>query len=106
MPHYRIHGANDDTAIIETADGFSIEVEEYDAYHGAAFHIVSRTGGHLRVCLDQDSDTGCWSVALGPVDETKPVPAWPIHLEPSSRDYSPRLVINAPDDARLHEVTR
>ncbi|WP_280246422.1 MULTISPECIES: hypothetical protein [Nocardia] len=106
MPHYRIHGASDDLAIVETADGFSREVEEYDAYHGAAFHIVSRTSGQLRVCLDQDAETGCWTVALGPVDETKPVPAWPIRLEPSPRDYSPRLVVDAPDDARLHEVTR
>ncbi|WP_039828115.1 hypothetical protein [Nocardia testacea] len=105
MLSYTIQGASDDTAIVTTSDGFSREVEEYSAYDGAVFHIVSRTGGQLRVRLDQDSDTGCWNIGIGATNEAKPVPNWPLRIEPSGDDYSPRLTIEAPADARLLEVT-
>jgi hypothetical protein len=39
---------------------------------------------------------GGWTLSVAPYDED--VPAWPMRLEPAARPYSPRLVIDAPDD--------
>jgi hypothetical protein len=34
-------------------------------------------------------------------DDDKPIPAWPMHFEHAEREYSPRLVIEAPDDVTV-----
>lgn len=42
-----------------------------------------------------------WLIGVGPADFgaiEKHIPAWPIRFERSEREYSPRLVIEAPDD--------
>ncbi|WP_280273401.1 hypothetical protein [Nocardia wallacei] len=104
MPRYSFSGKNDDTAVVVTADDFEGRRDEFDAYSGAQFHIVSATG-ELRVRLDDDPDTGCWNIAVGPTNETRPVPAWPITLGPATdNDHTGRLTIEAPADATLIEV--
>ncbi|MGW5267171.1 hypothetical protein ACWEQ4_00835 [Rhodococcus sp. NPDC003994] len=90
-------GASDDIAIV-IVDG---AVEEYDAYHGAQFHLVARTG-RLQITLDLNDESGCWSIGIGQTDDAHPVAAWPIAVAPSPDcDHSARVTITAPADARL-----
>ncbi len=103
MPRFRFFGQDDDTAVVITADDFEGRRDEFDAYNGARFHIRSRAG-ELQVRLDADSDTGCWNIAVGPTNETRPVPDWPIGIGPASTDHTGQLVIDAPADATLIEV--
>ncbi|SLG39789.1 Uncharacterised protein [Mycobacteroides abscessus subsp. abscessus] len=90
-------GASDDLALV-IIDGVP---EEYDAYHGAQFHIVSRHG-QMQVTLDLDDKSGCWSIGLGPTSEIHPMPDWPVTMSASKDfDYTPRITITAPADAEL-----
>ncbi|WP_297625260.1 hypothetical protein [Nocardia sp.] len=104
MPRFTFYGQDDDIAFVETTDDFNCLTETYDAYNGAQFHIVS-TAGQLRICIGDDDDTGCWNIALGPVNGANPVPAWPITLGAANGELSATLTVEAPADARLIEVT-
>jgi len=104
VPRFTFHGQDDDIAFVETADDSATLAETYDAYNGAQFHIVS-TAGRLRVCLDDDADTGCWNVSLGPANGANPVPDWPITIGAASGELSARLTVETPVDALLIEVT-
>lgn len=90
-------GASDDIALV-VVDGTP---EEYDAYSGAQFHIVSRTG-QMQVNVDLDDNSGCWMIGLGQTDEAHPMPDWPVsQAQSTDADYSARVSISAPDDAHL-----
>lgn len=45
-----------------------------------------------------------WLIGVGPDDgevEDKPIPPWSCRLAPTKRDYSPALLIEAPDDVKV-----
>lgn len=48
-----------------------------------------------------------WVIGVAPADfwrEQHPVPVWPITIQRSDRDYSPVLMIEAPDDVIVHLI--
>ncbi len=45
-------------------------------------------------------------VAKSDEDDEAPMPDWPMRFERSSRGYSPRLVIEAPDDVKVFHYTK
>ncbi|MBV6758391.1 hypothetical protein [Rhodococcus opacus] len=94
-------GASDDVVIVDRGAG---DVEEYDAYNGATFQL--RTDRErMQIGLTLETLSGCWHPSVGQVDETAPLPAWPVRFEQSTdRDYSVRLVVDAPNDAELVEI--
>ncbi|WP_327110775.1 hypothetical protein OHB12_23715 [Nocardia sp. NBC_01730] len=89
-------GLSDDVTAVDTADGFEVRHEEFDAYNGARFHIVSLSQGELRVRLELDADTGCWNTAVGPTSEARTMPAWLVSIGPSGSEYSAQLIVHAP----------
>ena len=54
-----------------------------------------------------DETTG-WqiSVVRDHEDDDRPLPDWPMWIEQSDRPYSPRLVIEAPQDVRVTLLTK
>ena len=66
--------------------------------------VVARfvVGGLMRVRALYD---GCWSFAVGQIDEDFPLPDWPIRIRQSDRVvYSVLLEVDLPDDRAV--VTR
>ena len=56
--------------------------------------LVSGPTGSLKVTAIYD---GCWSFAVGQVDEDVPLPTWPMLIRQSEeRTYSAELIITAP----------
>ena len=55
-------------------------------------------GGKIRVRALYD---GCWSFAVGQVDEDIPLPDWPIRIEQHEKGYSTALIIECPDDVKV-----
>jgi len=52
---------------------------------------------------------GGWMIGVASHDpdcEDMPIPAWPIRVEPSSRGYSPQLIIDAPDGVEIRCMQR
>jgi len=92
------YGSSDDLIEIggvKGADEFNI-IE--DGPHIATFNL----GGKMRVHAIYD---GCWSFAVGQVDEEIALPNWPIRIKQSEEnDYSTSLEIDVPDDVKVfHE---
>lgn len=90
-------GASDDLIEIEGVKGG----DEYSGMTGRD-EIVAGTfnvGGKLRVRALYD---GCWSFAVGQVDEDIPLPDWPISVtQHPETPYSVALVIECPDDVKV-----
>lgn len=60
---------------------------------------VFQLGGKMRVYAIYD---GCWSFAVGQVDDEIDLPDWPIRLHPSIENtYSMELAVDVPDDVKL-----
>lgn len=69
------------------------------------FMRVDGSGGSL-VVRGQYAEGPCggWSIAVAPADHGHDefhIPEWPMRIERSDREYSPRLVIEAPDDVTV-----
>ena len=48
-----------------------------------------------------------WSIGIGQVaNDNKPFPPWTIRVEPGDRVYSPRLVLEVPDDVEIDCLQR
>jgi hypothetical protein len=66
-----------------------------DSRIAGAFNL----GGKMRVYAIYD---GCWSFAVGQVDDEIPLPNWPIRVYQSAENtYSMELAIDVPDDVKL-----
>lgn len=54
--------------------------------------------------------SGGWMIGvtsvIDPGGPDRPIPAWPIRFEQSEREYSPVLIIVAPDDVEVRCLTR
>jgi hypothetical protein len=91
-------GASDDLVYVND-DG---DVEEYQAYDGAQFHLVS-SAGQMQVTVKVDDASGCWTPAPGQTSEAFHAPGWPIKLDQAPDcEYSARLTVEAPSDTEVH----
>lgn len=98
----RIYGASDNLIEVEGCEG----ADEFNTYeHGPVMwggDLRAPDGEQMRAHVVFD---GCWSVALGQVDEDKPLPAWPVTIaQHRSLPYSVMAVIDAPEGTVLVNV--
>lgn len=100
-----ISGASDDLVEI---DG----VPEYDEFCNPSYssikfkgNLIAPDGSGVRVIVIYDNDgvgaTGCWSVAIGRMDEDAEYPEWPVTILTGDRAYNVTAVIEAPDGTIL-----
>jgi hypothetical protein len=100
-----LYGCSDDTFGYDImVDGHYDSGDDHDDCNTSSLRVYSVCSGDdvLHVCgqYAPDRSPGCWLVGVQS-DDGRPVPPWPIHIEASDRDYSPRLVVEAPDDAKV-----
>lgn len=90
-----IYGASDDLVEVEG----SIR-REFDCISGDAELIVASSDGALRVFMRYENN-GCWSAAVGQIDEGARIP-WPVSIVASEKSrYSAAVVIDCPLDAQV-----
>lgn len=100
MKTVKFYGASDDLVEVEGIPG----ADEFwcDTTCAPFAYATFVVGGKVRVRAIYD---GCWSFAVGQVDEDLELPAWPIritqHADPS---YSVLLEIDVPDDTSVMRV--
>ncbi|MGV9668671.1 hypothetical protein [Nocardia niigatensis] len=104
MPRFTFTARDDDTAVVDTRDDLSTSRDEFDAYDGARFHLVAAEG-QMRVRVDADDDTGCWAISFGPTSAFDTLPSWPVRVRPSRDGISAVVIVTAPPDTVLHEIT-
>lgn len=97
-------GRSDDLILVDDS-AETRGVEELTAYEKAVdFHIVH---GNQRMCvgLAVEELSECWHASIGQVDETAPLPKWPVRIDQDPRcDYSVRVVVEVPKGAELIQV--
>lgn len=100
-------GYSDDTFFCQgSGAGRRISVDHDNCANGKPiFMRVDGSGGSL-VVRGQYAEGPCggWSIAIAPADHGADefhIPQWPMRMERSDREYSPRLVIDAPADVRV-----
>jgi hypothetical protein len=96
MQTAKFYGASDDLIEIEGvkgADEFNVYNRDENLHHGS-FNL----GGKMRIHAIYD---GCWSFAIGQVDEEIPLPDWPCRVK--SEGYSAVLEIEVPDDVKVFQ---
>lgn len=98
-----IYGAGDDGVVVQTPDS----TEEYDVYSGLwRADLIAPGGEAMQVhVISMPTGDGVWHVAVGQVDESIPLPDWPLRIVQSERPYSVAALIDAPDGTRLDNVT-
>ncbi len=90
-----IYGASDDLCEIEG----SVRKEFCDT-SGAFELIIASSDGAMRVFV-RNEDNGCWSVAIGQIDEGARLP-WPVAFgRPEHCAYSVAVTIDCPADAQV-----
>jgi hypothetical protein len=100
------YGSSDD--LVEVDDSCGKLGEEYSAGHthkedgapagtGGRFLVTGPDGGRLVVIVSYARHKATWDVAVAPVDEDVPLPAWPARFKLAERGYSVRLELELPD---------
>ena len=103
MTPLRFEGYSDDTF---GCTGPGIDVDYDNCANGKPiFMRVDAAAGSL-VVRGQYAEGPCggWSIAVAPADhgaEEFHIPEWPMRIIRGSAEYSPRLVIEAPDDVQV-----
>lgn len=99
MKTLRFYGYSDDN-FAYSVDGR--DKDEIGCYNSHAVFIVKGGGTHFAVCgYYCPKGAGGWSIGVAPGDHGRAevhIPEWPMRFERSEREYSPALVIEAPDD--------
>ena len=90
-----------------TIYGSSDDLIEIGGVEGAGeFNIISDDlciasfvlGNKMRIRALYD---GCWSFAVGQVDEDIELPEWPVKISQAENGYSTLLEIKVPDDVKI-----
>lgn len=101
----RITGGSDDLIEFEG-------IPEYDEFCNAGTSSIKFSGNLIapddsgvRVIVIYDSEgresSGCWSIAVGKIDEDTEYPEWPIMVSKGDRNYNTLMTIEAPDGTIL-----
>ena len=105
MKTLTFEGYSDDTF---ACTGPKIDCDLDNCASGAPiFMEVAGNGGVERMVVrGQYAEGPCagWSIAVAPADfgrEERAIPVWPMRFERSDRPYSPRLLVDAPDDVQV-----
>lgn len=102
MGPLRFEGHSDDTF----GEYGRTNVDDDDCGRGSIRCFEVRSGDHVLRVLGQyapEGTPGCWWIGIQ-ADDDAPLPPWPMRFERGERDYSPSLVVEAPDDATVEIV--
>ena len=88
------YGSSDDLIEIEGVMGG----DEFNIIKDGPYIATFNLGGKMRVHALYD---GCWSFAIGQVDEDISLPDWPFRITQHERGYSTQLEIDVPDDVKV-----
>ncbi len=102
----RVEGYSDDTFGVYEGNGGD---DHDDCATGRlmAFRLTAGDAGLIvmgRYARHPGAD-GTWMVGVSLLEEDKPLPDWPTHWETADNGYSPSLVIEAPDDVQVEDIT-
>ncbi|GAG48622.1 unnamed protein product [marine sediment metagenome] len=95
MKTLKISGASDDLVEMDGIAG----ADAFDCYGASnlmATFVLKAEHRRMNIYAIYD---GCWCFALSRADEDDDAPAWPVRR--SWEDYSERIEIDVPDDARI-----
>jgi len=112
-------GASDDIVLISGAPG--ADEPGFTAARRGEWNVLKLQGnstdpahwsGSWRVIREDGSEglrvhsiyDGCWTFAVGKLDEESGLPEWKWELRPGERGYSLELVIKAPPDALIEPL--
>lgn len=77
-------------------------VWQVEALDGSGLNVVGQYGGR-----DWPGECpGCWLIGVQQMEEDTPLPDWPMRFETSDSGYSPRLIIEVPDEITLRCLNR
>lgn len=102
-------GYSDDTFMIEGVGAPDRpEISHDNCASGKPIVFRVKAGGESLIVSGQycPGEASGWLIGVSPdgnPDETF-IPQWPMHFERGERAYSPRLVIEAPDNVKLYRV--
>lgn len=100
--YLKFSGGSDDLIEISGVPGFD-EVGWLGSGPWRA-DVTGPDGEQLRVYVAL-TDSGCWAVGVGQVDEDYPLPSWPVTIrQDPGCPYSALLEIEAPEGAKLTVV--
>ena len=92
------YGGSDDLIEVEGVKG----AEEFNVYGDGPMMARFNLGGQMRIAALYIE--GCWSFAIGQVDESIPLPDWPVRIEQhQSVEYSTRLEIEVPNNVKVFQ---
>lgn len=104
-----IYGASDDLVEVEGCEGadefYAASVKDGEVcWHG---RLIALDGDvREQLCVRAIFD-GCWHFAVGQVDESLPLPAWPLTFRQGTKEeaeYSVVLAVDAPEGTRLIDI--
>lgn len=100
----RIYGASNDLIEVEGCEGAD-EFNTYEKGFAMWWGDLRAPNGEVMRAHAVLSNNGCWSIALGQVDEGTPFPEWPVTIrQHTSLDYSAMVEIEAPEGTVLENV--
>lgn len=108
MKVLKCEGSSDDTFGVYGA-GSDDDHDNCASGSPICFVVESKSAGEALMVVGQYAPGQCagWLIGIAPYDvrgddgEDVPIPTWPMRFERSKQDYSPRLVIEAPDDVTV-----
>jgi hypothetical protein len=106
----RFYGHSDDTfGYEEIVDGSDRGDDHDNCNNGSlmAFKITSKDEGMIVTGQYAPSPIpdGTWVVGITLLKEDSPLPNWPMKWGTSDLVYSPSLILEAPDDAVIEDIT-
>lgn len=107
MTPLRFEGYSDDTFAC-TGPGIDVDYDNCANGKPIFMRVDGAAGGLVVRGQYAEGPCGGWSIAVAPADhgvEEHHIPEWPMRIERSDREYSPRLVIEADDDVRVSLIT-
>jgi len=99
-----IYGASDDCVEVSGCEG----ADEFYADGKGRWQadLFGPDGGAMRLRAEYDPDgSGCWVISLSQVDESVPFPPWGNGVGQAENGYSTLVRIDAPEGARLVNVS-
>lgn len=107
MKNLTFQGYSDDTF---ACSGSGIDVDHDNCASGTPIFMKVESGSDGLIVVGHYAVGPCggWMIGVSPLnpgsEDEKHIPEWPISFRRSDREYSPTLVIEAPDDVRVFLV--
>lgn len=102
MAEMTVSGASDDLIHVQGVEG----ADEFNKVSGHWVGLVEAPNGESAyLYVDYRTNVGCWTAALGLVEEDSALPEWPVRVEASEVcAYSTLTTFTVPDGTRITEV--